>query len=127
VNLAYSHFAGTLITTLYGKISATSVWAPEKTIVGFSAVGPLAFSPTIVGVDVQYDVHGTRSQLAIAGETALSFSSKLKGRVTSQGVVGIAYSQELQSPFAVTVLSEIDLNKINEPHGVKYGVKLSLK
>jgi len=124
VNVATSFVTSTLTSTVFGTLNFGKL---NNSIVGANFVGPLGSSPTTnIATELQYDLSGKKTQISLGASTKPDPSSTLKGRITSKGIFGLAYTQNLNGPFTVTLLSDIDVLDVNSPNSFKYGVKVSI-
>jgi len=125
INVATSYVTPTLVATLLGKFK---IGRTEDTILGLNVYNRVAssFVETFVGAEGLYSFNGKDTTLAIGASTKPDPYSTLKGRITTKGVVGFAYTQAFNSPLNVTFLVDLDLNKLSQPRAVQYGLKFVL-
>jgi len=126
VNLAGSYFTPSLIATVFGKLK---VGRPNDTIVGFNVVNrvnsPFNAESQVAG-EIQYDLNGKDTNITIGASTNPDLYSTVKGRITSKGLVGFAYTQQFNAPLNLTFLVDLDLTKLNNPKALQYGIKFNL-
>jgi len=80
-----------------------------------------------VGAELTHDFSDKPPTLTIAGTNKPDETSTVKGRVSSKGIVGLAYTQKFNGPFTVTVGADLDVLRARDVGSLQWGVKLAVK
>jgi len=80
-----------------------------------------------VGAELTHDFSDKPPTLTIAGTNKPDETSTIKGRVSSKGVLGLAYTQKFDGPFTVTVGADLDVLRARDVGSLQWGIKLAVK
>jgi hypothetical protein len=80
-----------------------------------------------VGAELTHDFSDKPPSLTIAGTNKPDETSTIKGRVSSKGILGLAYTQKFNGPFTVTVGADLDVLRARDVGSLQWGVKLAVK
>jgi len=81
----------------------------------------------VVGAELTHDLSDKPPTITIAGSTKPDETSTVKSRISSKGILGLAYTQKFNGPFAVTFGADLDVLRAREAGALQWGVKLAVK
>jgi hypothetical protein len=123
-NGVLSYTRPNLEVTLFGKKRDTNLTVGANF---YQRLPSYASKSAAVGAELTTDFSEKPASLTLAGTVKPDPTSTLKARLTSRGVLGLAYTQQFNGPFALTVGSDLDVLRAQEPGSFNWGVKLNYK
>jgi voltage-dependent anion channel protein 2 len=124
-NTVFSYVQSNLEASVFSKRRDASLTVGGNVYQRLAASAYLRDSS--VGAELTHDFSDKPPTLTIAGTNKPDESSTLKGRVSSKGVVGLAYTQKFNGPFTLTVGADLDVLRARDVGSLQYGFKLAVK
>jgi len=83
-------------------------------------------SKTHIGSSVSFNAHNKTTSVEFGGDYKIDESTKLKGKVATNGIVSVAYQKQLSDSLGITVASQVDAKKVssNSINDFKFGFRL---